>query len=479
MPAEENGLTNKGSTEEEDCKDCTTREGPLDTLARSLASGEVSRGRALRLLGGALVGGLLGAVGVGRIDGSNGEAQAQTCAGEGERCRSTPCCEGLLCVNGECTSGCPAGQTRCVCPSDEPGANIGTCVNRSTDPNNCGTCCNQCAEPTGTDAPCRVRACVSGACTTVANPAADGAPCDDGNLCTVGDTCNNGTCQPGTPVDCSALDTQCTEGFCNQQTGTCAVRNRPDNTSCETGNLCTADRCQSGTCTQGPVNVTCPTSTDPCKVNVCNPATGGCVSENAANGTACVPTDKCATSGTCQGGQCQAQGAKTCPTSTDPCKVNVCNPVTGDCESQNAADGTTCSDGNPCTTGETCQDGTCQGGTTVANCCRNAQDCPTPTNQCQRATCDTATGTCGVENKPNSTSCDLLACRSNETCLDGVCQGGDSTCGTTGQNTMCCGPGTTRQGQCRRATNAECSNDNQCCNSCGPVAGLTGNRCRP
>jgi hypothetical protein len=161
---------------------------------------------------------------------------------------------------------------------------------------------------------------------------------------------------------------------------------------------------------------------------------------------------------------------KTCTASTDPCKVNVCDPATGDCVTQNAPNGTTCEDGNLCTTGETCQEGVCQGGTAVANCCQSTSDCPTPANQCLRATC--ISNVCGVENKPDNTACDdNLGCTRGETCLAGICQGGTSTC--TGTNNFCCGAGTSRAGNCRQAPGTVCTQNNQCCNSC------TGSRTTP
>lgn len=78
--------------------------------------------------------------------------------------------------------------------------------------------------------------------------------CNDGNACTIGDTCSDGQCMPGTPVVCTALD-QCHDaGTCDPQSGKCSQPTKADGTSCDDGDLCngvaTCDlngQCQPGT----------------------------------------------------------------------------------------------------------------------------------------------------------------------------------------------------------------------------------------
>src|SRR5688572_11114130 len=83
------------------------REQSLDELARGLASGSISRGRALRLMGAALVGGALGSVGI-------GEAAAAPigCKADGKKCKNGNQCCSLNCSGGICVS-CPPGQELC------------------------------------------------------------------------------------------------------------------------------------------------------------------------------------------------------------------------------------------------------------------------------------------------------------------------------------------------------------------------------
>ena len=76
----------------------------FDELATEMASGTLSRRRALRLMGAALVGGTLASLGIGEA-----AADPPGCKRNGKHCtRGTQCCSGN-CVNGTC-SACPAGR---------------------------------------------------------------------------------------------------------------------------------------------------------------------------------------------------------------------------------------------------------------------------------------------------------------------------------------------------------------------------------
>lgn len=50
----------------------------------------------------------------------------------------------------------------------------------------------------------------------------NGYSCDDGNACTVNDTCQAGVCRPGNPVVCTASDACHAPGTCDAGTGTCS-----------------------------------------------------------------------------------------------------------------------------------------------------------------------------------------------------------------------------------------------------------------
>ncbi len=60
----------------------------------------------------------------------------------------------------------------------------------------------------------------SGTCPNTAKP--DGASCEDGNLCTLLDTCQAGTCNPGSPKQCVPLNECFAAGTCDPGTGICS-----------------------------------------------------------------------------------------------------------------------------------------------------------------------------------------------------------------------------------------------------------------
>ena len=79
-------------------------DGFFDDLARGLADGTLTRGKALRLMGAAVVGGALGSLGI-------GEASADPigCKRNGKTCtRNDQCCSGN-CESGTCST-CPSGR---------------------------------------------------------------------------------------------------------------------------------------------------------------------------------------------------------------------------------------------------------------------------------------------------------------------------------------------------------------------------------
>src|SRR5439155_1602428 len=60
----------------------------------------------------------------------------------------------------------------------------------------------------------------------------DGIACNDGDACTVADTCQGGICA-GTPVVCNPSDQCHAAGTCNPATGTCSDPPQLDGTRCD------------------------------------------------------------------------------------------------------------------------------------------------------------------------------------------------------------------------------------------------------
>jgi hypothetical protein len=107
--------------------------------------------------------------------------------------------------------------------------------------------------------------------------AADGTPCDDGNFCTTGDTCQAGVCTAGAPRNCPALE--CEVATCDSAAGVCSTTPAANGTACSNGGTC-----QGGVCTATSTQCT-PGQTRPCytgppgtqDVGVCRSGTQTCV----------------------------------------------------------------------------------------------------------------------------------------------------------------------------------------------------------
>ncbi len=88
---------------------------------------------------------------------------------------------------------------------------------------------------------------------------------------------------------------------------------------------------------------------------------------------------------TCAVGQCLA-GAPTVCVAEDPCIEATCDSATGECRQQPRPEGELCDDHTFCTVNDICQGGVCGG----------EPRCAAPGNPCVEATCDEAGRTCDV-----------------------------------------------------------------------------------
>ena len=234
----------------------------FDELARGLADGSVTRAKAIRLMGGALVGAALASV------------------------------PGVAWANDRC----PEGQTRC---NDR-------CVNLNTNERHCGSCRNRCAS---------TQTCCGGRCVNLKRSERHCGSCS--NHCAEGEECMDGVCQGGcpsgtTPCGTGTSVTCCAEG---QECvgGTCAASCPPDTKLCNNGqcaNCCdNADcsgcaTCQSGTCA-------CPSGT----VFVNGACARSCTGGASCPTGFCYGTDQgpfCAGGGSV--GNCLGLGTAVCPT---------------------------------------------------------------------------------------------------------------------------------------------------------------------
>jgi len=167
---------------------------------------------------------------------------------------------------------------------------------------------------------------LTGVCTQPVKP--DGAPCEDGDLCTSSESCTNGLCLGGTPVICQALDSCHEVGVCEPNPGQCTNPAKIDGTACDDQNPCTLqDSCRAGLCLGGQP-VTCP-APGPCQLEgTCDPAQGGCVNPNLPDATPCDDGSLCTQGDSCQGGNCVATDFLACDDG-DPCTLDSCDPLLG------------------------------------------------------------------------------------------------------------------------------------------------------
>jgi hypothetical protein len=229
---------------------------------------------------------------------------------DGNGCTQTDTCQA-----GACTGGNPK-----VCTASDSCHNAGTCAPGT------GLCSN----------PVKM----------------NGASCDDGNACTQTDTCTGGSCNGSNPVVCNASDQCHTAGTCATATGLCSNPAKSNGAGCDDGNFCTlSDSCQAGSCV-GASPVVC-TAIDPCHdAGTCDPASGVCPDPTKPNGTPCNDGSLCTQSDSCQSGTCTGANPVVCAAS-DACHlVGACDAASGQCSDPLAADGTACSDQGACQAGD-------------------------------------------------------------------------------------------------------------------------------
>ena len=236
------------------------------------------------------------------------------------QCNDTACAAGVCDPSQGCTLEPIEDGTICLTPTNVAGTCLsGQCVSDCTNNADCddglpcttdacdttrGKCSNQ-----PDDAYCDDdNVCTQEVCDTTLGcryTNVEGS-CEDGLICTVDDTCIQGECLSGRPMDCSG---QCLSGTCSETEGGCTGDPAPDGTSCDDENLCTInDECNGGNC-QGTA-IVCDDS-NACTEDYCSPVQG-CVHEDWLDWTACTLAGEVFAN--CFAGQCEARAANDrCP----------------------------------------------------------------------------------------------------------------------------------------------------------------------
>jgi hypothetical protein len=388
---------------------------------------------------------------------------------------SDPCSEDTVCEAGACGGGasiCPCDVDSDCVPARDLCVGDFRCVTLpgggracEIDPATVTTCAED-------DDPCTQVACdpTSGQCVT---SNLGGQACDDGDACSLNDHCaDDGTCL-GQPRDCGDQN-PCSTDACDPATGLCT--HAPDSgTACDDGNPCTIeDSCAIGVC-QGEV-LPCDDA-NPCTSDTCDPQTGECAS-TPLDGGACDGGSPCFDNSVCVAGLC-AGDAPDCDDG-DPCTTDSCSATVG-CEHQVWTG--ECDDGDPCTAADTCVGGTCAGAgldcsddvaCTEDSCefgeCVHSPDAAScdDGNPCTDEICDALAG---CANPAKTAPCsDGNPCTAGDTCGGGVCLPGAADCNDDVSCTIdSCGV----DGVCVHApADSPCDDVNPCTSDhCHPVLG--------
>ncbi len=389
------------------------------------------------------------------VDGACGTApvaDGTPCDADGDACTEDDACVAGTCVAGPAPD-CDDGDA-CTADSCSPATG---CVNAPI-----AGCCQSPADCPATGNACTAATCTAGVCGTA--PVSNGTPCDaDGSLCTNQDSCQNGTCTAGAPLQC-APDTTCTTTTCQPSQG-CVVSPIPG--------CCTSD-------------AQCPGVAPKCQAIFCDLPSGQCLTTPLPNGTACDADGSVCTEGdSCLAGVCTAGPPRTCndervcttdscdarlgcrftlksgccesdaacPNDANPCTTRRCDTATGQCGQAPVADGTACdADDSVCTEGDACLAGTCSAGLALAcddgdpctsdscdpssgcrhvdivNCCQAASECPDDPDPCLVAACDLETRRCTTAPASDGSPCDAdeSVCTDADACLQGACAPGDA-----------------------------------------------------
>jgi len=177
--------------------------------------------------------------------------------------------------------------------------------------------------------------------------------CDDGNICTLTESCTGTTCGGGTAVSCDDGN-RCTSDSCDPALGCVHVNN---SLACNDGSVCTLiDHCSGGSCIPG-IPLNCDDG-NPCTNDSCD-AVLGCIHVNNTN--ACDDGSVCTVGDTCGGGSCG--GAALNCDDQNVCTTDSCNAISGCAHVDNT---NACDDGSSCTTGDVCGGGVCVGTVTGA-----------------------------------------------------------------------------------------------------------------
>ena len=232
-----------------------------------------------------------------------------------------------------------------------------SCVDGACQESEIKNCCTS-------DKECMASTCYKSYCdpksfTCKLHPPVNGTQCDDYDFCTVNDRCDGYTCK-GTPMLCET-DNYCSYGECKDGVG-CVFRSIKDGTECFTNDKChTTNTCQNGICTLGPTK-DCSHLDSECSQGICDSNSGECVKVAIRERDACNDGLECTLQDQCHNGVCVGEINKCYD--NNPCTINKCVEGIGCMLKYETYDRTcsaTCLTTDDCPTDDNwiCADGTC------------------------------------------------------------------------------------------------------------------------
>ena len=407
--------------------------------------------------------------------GTCGTCSNGSCTGDLNCCGNTQCSSGQVCCGGSCQA--PVTQSACT-SNERPSSDECSCVPIIC---NCGnwSTWTPAATACGSVTQSRSRTCNPSGC----NPLTSETQTVSGGPCGVCQTCVNGTCQgcPSGQVCCGAgANRSCQTPVTDSNCGLPCRRASTNGCRCENNNGASCGTC--GTCNNGSCNDGTPscnyhswncgnwsacsgcTQTRTCSRNA-DPVCGGSCTEPTSQTETNYCGGPCGTCGTCNNGSCN-----------EPTGCGACGCSNGACNSQPPEP--------QCLPGEISTyrlirclwEGGCQSCTAdLANCkdcdsqgrevsVPNNTLCGTPNscNTCQNGACTPPSQTC-----PQGQIWDGGQCRCVGTCIPTTCQ----ECNSQGQlvnrsnSTLCGTCGACNNGSCQTAIERAPSGPGTCADS--------------
>ena len=235
------------------------------------------------------------------------KGKAITCD-DGNGCTVDSCSDAAGCQHSSASATCDDANACTASDSCKDGACVGLPIT-ATDCSDGDPCTQDACDPGGAGA-------VGKGCI---HPFADGAPCEDGALCTENDACKTGKCLAGIYVcECQA-------------DADCAAKNDAD--KCNGSLKCDVSAAKP-VCKLDPATVvSCGPATKPCLSSGCSKSTGLCALAHHPAGTSCDDGDACTVGDACQGtssadASCKPGASKSCDDG-NVCTKDACDKTKG------------------------------------------------------------------------------------------------------------------------------------------------------